>query len=63
MKNRSMKIQKQIQEIYNKVYKEVFNKSATKNLMEGERSDIEQRLIKLQGSNKYNEFAQKFAKE
>lgn len=63
MKNRSMKIQKQIQEIYNKVYKEVFNKSATKNLMEGERSDIEQRLIKLQGSNKYNEFAKKFAKE
>lgn len=63
MNNRSLQIQKQINQIYEKVYKEVFAKEAVKSLSKGNRDIIEQRLITLRNSSKYNEFANKFAKE
>lgn len=63
MNNRNKQIEKQIQQIYMKVYNEVFNKNSTFNLMNGSRADIEQRLFKLDSSEKYNEFARKFSVE
>lgn len=56
-------IEKQIRDIYNKVYKEVFTKTNTDLLANGSRMDIEQNLNKLNSSKKYEEFAKKFAYE
>lgn len=57
------KIERQINEIYKKVYKEVFNKTSTNELIKGSRFSIQQRLLKLQSSKSYDEFAKKFALE
>ena len=59
----SKQIEKDIQKIYNQVYKQVFNKENTTLLSNGSRIDIEQALNKITSSDKYNEFAKKFAYE
>lgn len=59
----SKQIEKDIQKIYNQVYKQVFNKDNTTLLSNGSRIDIEQALNKITSSDKYNEFAKKFAYE
>lgn len=56
-------IERQINEIYRTVYKKVFDKTSTMYLSNGSRLPIMQRLNGLQSSEKYNEFAVKFAKE
>lgn len=63
MKNKNLQVERQIKQIYNKVYNEVFNKTSTNKLMNGSRDNIEQNLIKLVSSEKYNEFAKKFSIE
>lgn len=57
------RIEKQINAIYQKVYKSVFTKESTDMLMKGSRASIETKLVTLQSSEKYDEFARKFAKE
>lgn len=54
-------VERQINQIYNEVYKKVFNKTNTTILANGSRLNIQQALAKLQGSDKYDEFATKFA--
>lgn len=56
-------IEKQIKAIYDKIYKQVFTKANTNLLANGSRMDIEQSLNTIASSDKYNEFAQKFALE
>ena len=56
-------IEKQINDIYNKIYKQVFTKTNTDMLANGSRMNIEQSLNTIASSDKYNEFAQKFALE
>ena len=59
----SKQIEKQINQLYNKIYKEVFTKTNTSMLANNSRIDIQQSLDKLTSSDKYNEFAKKFALE
>ena len=54
-------VERQINQIYNEIYKKVFNKTNTIMLANGSRLNIQQALATLQGSDKYNEFATKFA--
>lgn len=54
-------VERQINQIYNEIYKKVFNKTNTIMLANGSRLNIQQALAKLQGSDKYDEFATKFA--
>lgn len=56
-------IERQINEIYRTVYKKVFDKTQTAILAGGSRLGAMQKLELLQSSDKYNEFAMKFAKE
>lgn len=56
-------IERRINQIYNEVYKKVFNKKNLKALSNDSRIDIIYGLSKLESSNTYNEFAKKFAKE
>lgn len=54
-------IEKLIAQIYSKVYKEVFNKTNTSTLLKNDRQAVENALSTLQSSQKYNDFAMKFA--
>lgn len=56
-------IERQINQIYNSIYKKVFNKTRTNMLASGSRLDIEQALIDLKSHKKFQEFAEKFSKE
>lgn len=56
-------IERQIKQIYDKVYKEVFTKKNTDMLANGSRMNIEQSLNIISSSQKYEEFAKKFALE
>lgn len=56
-------IEKKINQIYTKIYNKVFNGKNINNLSNGSRTDIETDLIRLSSSEKYREFAKKFAKE
>lgn len=57
------RIEQQINQIYASVFKKVFNLKNLKNLAAGSRTDIESALLILASSEKYDEFARKFAKE
>lgn len=57
------RIEQQINQIYAKIFKQVFNRKNLKNLAAGSRTDIESSLLILGSSEKYNKFAEKFAKE
>ena len=56
-------IERQINKIYNEVYKKVFNRNNTTMLANGSRLPAQQALVLLQSSEKYDKFAQEFAKE
>lgn len=56
-------IERQIQQIYQAVYKEVFNKTNTAALLRNNRIPAEDALTQLELSQKYDEFARKFAQE
>lgn len=56
-------VDRQIQQIYNKVYSQVFTAQRTSQLMQNNSQPINAALDFLTLSQKYNEFAQKFAKE
>lgn len=60
---RDKQIEREINKIYMKVYRQVFNTRNVSLLANGSRLSIEQSLVKLQGSKKYQEFAEKFSKE
>lgn len=55
-------IERQITEIYAKVYKEVFTPSNLLQLRNGDTTSIENALANVEVSQKYNDFAEKFAK-
>lgn len=55
-------IERQINEIYNLIYKQVFNKANTKQLSLNNKQDIINALANLESSEKYQKFAEKFAK-
>ena len=56
-------IERQIKQIYMTVYKQVFTNKDANLLASGSRIDIAKKLAQLRSSNKYNEFAKKFALE
>ena len=56
-------IEKQINKIYEQVFKQVFNKQRLSSVAKGNKQAIQQAVLNLQKSDKYNEFAQKFAKK
>ena len=55
--------ERQINQIYNTIFKKVFNKTAMSELASGSRMPAMSNLIKLQNSKKFNEFAEAFSKE
>lgn len=56
-------IERQIQQIYQTVYKQVFNKTNTAALLRNNRQPVSVALTQLELSQKYDEFARKFAQE
>ena len=56
-------IERQITQIFNEVYKKVFTKERCSKLSEGSRDDVMEAIVKLEGLDSYNKFAEKFAKE
>lgn len=56
-------IERQIQEIYNKVFRKVYSTSRISKLSKGNRSDILSVVSILETSDDYKKFAAKFAKE
>lgn len=55
-------IERLIAQIYAKVYNEVFNQANTSSLISNNRQQVENSLTNLETSQKYQEFAMKFAK-
>ena len=56
-------IERQIKLIYNKVYKSVFTSSTIDLLSKGDTDSVNLILGKLQSSDLYNKFAERFSKE
>lgn len=56
-------IERQIAQIYNTVYNEVFNKSNSAKLAGGSKKEVSNALTRLELSQKYDDFAAKFAQE
>lgn len=56
-------IERQIIEIYNQVYRKVFNKTNCDKLADGSTDDVLNTIVKLQSSDQFNEFCKTFAKE
>ena len=54
-------IERQIQQLYMTIYKQVFDKQNVNALSVGSRINIEQSMFELTNSDKFNEFAKKFA--
>ena len=54
-------IENQINKIYKEIFKKVFTKERTNDLLNNDRITVEFAITKLQNSNKYNEFCKKFA--
>lgn len=56
-------IERQIKEIYNRVFKQVYSKKNTRALASGNRIGVLQAIASIESSSKYDEFAKKFAIE
>lgn len=56
-------VEKQINEIYNAIYKKVFTESAMTSFSKGSTDEVLDRIAKLSSSDKFDEFCKKFAKE
>lgn len=56
-------IERQILDIYSKVFSRVYNKGRMKSLSKGDRSAILKEVARLDSSSSYDKFAKKFAKE
>lgn len=54
-------IEREINNIYKIIFKQVFGKQATTALMKGNRSTIYQNIARIESSAKYDEFAKKFS--
>ena len=57
------RIERKIKQIYEIVFKKVFNNQNINALSKGARSEVELSLAKLSSSQQYNEFCEKFSKE
>lgn len=55
--------EKLINQIYNAIYNKVFTKTATNALSKNSRTQIQQNVVKLLSSKKFNQFASLFSKE
>lgn len=56
-------IKRQIEKIYNEVYKSVFNKTDLASLSKGDKNQVSSKIEMLSKSKKFEEFSLKFAKE
>ena len=59
----SKRVENQIKQIYNKVFKQVFTNEVLTDLEKGSRSQVELQIAKIASSQKYQQFCDKFSKE
>lgn len=59
----SKRLERKIQQIYNQIFKKIFNRTNIKNLMHKNVSSIQLAVLNLENSKMYNDFCVKFSKE
>lgn len=60
---RHIKVEKQIQKLYEKVFNRIYTKYTKRKLYEGKVEELEDKIRNFENSKAYDEFAKKFSKE